>query len=116
MILIISVCFFFSSNFSIEGKIGITTDTSYPQPKTDSNDDKIASELALQFYVSIIICIGLFLHPFFNKENYQPILLCYCRLLLSQVFFNVCCCLNYNFVVCAVIIMSVIIEQNFYFV
>lgn len=35
------------------GKIGITTDTSFPQPKTDSNDDKIASELALQFYVSV---------------------------------------------------------------
>lgn len=38
--------------FSI-GQIGITGDTSYPQAKTDSNDDKVASELALQFYVSV---------------------------------------------------------------
>lgn len=47
--------FFLSFPLTI-GKIGITTDTSYAQPKTDSNDDKIASELALQFYVSIYIC------------------------------------------------------------
>lgn len=34
------------------GKIGITGDISWPEPKTDSTDDKIASEMALQFYVS----------------------------------------------------------------
>lgn len=42
----------FLSFFLYIGKIGITIETSYPQAKTDSNDDKIASELALQFYVS----------------------------------------------------------------
>lgn len=34
------------------GKIGITLDISFPHPKTDSAEDKIAAELALQFYVS----------------------------------------------------------------
>lgn len=47
--------FLFSS--ILLGQIGITTDTPFPQPKTDSSDDKIASELAMQFYVSILISL-----------------------------------------------------------
>lgn len=35
------------------GKIGITGDISWPHPKTDSHDDKVASEMAVQFYVSV---------------------------------------------------------------
>lgn len=34
------------------GQIGITTDITWPEPKTDSEEDKVASELALEFYVS----------------------------------------------------------------
>ncbi|XP_055324413.1 myrosinase 1-like [Sitodiplosis mosellana] len=49
-----------------KGKIGMTFDISYPQPKTDSNDDKIASELALQFY------LGWFAHPIFSKNGDYP--------------------------------------------
>lgn len=45
--------FFLFILFINKGQIGITLDTSYPLPKTDSSEDKIASELALQFYVSI---------------------------------------------------------------
>ncbi|KAG4069555.1 hypothetical protein HA402_006921, partial [Bradysia odoriphaga] len=33
-----------------KGRIGITLDMSFPLPKTESAEDKIASELALQFY------------------------------------------------------------------
>lgn len=34
------------------GRIGITTDITWPEPKTDSEEDKVASELAVEFYVS----------------------------------------------------------------
>lgn len=37
------------------GKIGITSDISWPEPKTDSPEDKVAAELDVQFYVSFII-------------------------------------------------------------
>lgn len=36
------------------GRIGITLDTSWPEPKTNSAEDREASEMAMQFYVSII--------------------------------------------------------------
>ncbi|XP_031640000.1 myrosinase 1-like [Contarinia nasturtii] len=49
-----------------KGKIGITIDTSYAQAKTDSDDDKVASELALQFY------LGWFAHPIFSKNGNYP--------------------------------------------
>lgn len=76
---------FFSSSLLTIGKIGITTDTSYAQPKTDSNDDKIASELALQFYVSIYICL-----TSYEKKNNQHFFCCYLIIVdrcLSQVVF-----------------------------
>lgn len=50
----------FEFSFSNKGQIGITVDTSYFQPKTDSNDDKVASELALQFYVSTFYLFDVF--------------------------------------------------------
>ncbi|XP_039965419.1 myrosinase 1-like [Bactrocera tryoni] len=49
-----------------KGKIGMTMDTSYMQPKTDSDDDREASERALQFY------IGWFAHPIFSKSGNYP--------------------------------------------
>lgn len=38
-----------------KGKIGITTDVTWPEPKTDSAEDKEASERAMQFYVRIYL-------------------------------------------------------------
>lgn len=35
------------------GKIGITTDISWPEPKTDTPEDRAAQELDVQFYVSL---------------------------------------------------------------
>lgn len=43
------------NNFVISGTIGITTDTSWQEPKTDAEDDKYASEMAMQFYVSFLL-------------------------------------------------------------
>lgn len=40
---------------SISGRIGITTDITWPEPKSDSEDDRIASELNLEFYVSLFL-------------------------------------------------------------
>uniref|UniRef100_A0A1L8DR18 Cytosolic beta-glucosidase n=2 Tax=Nyssomyia neivai TaxID=330878 RepID=A0A1L8DR18_9DIPT len=48
------------------GKIGITVDTSWQEPKTDSDDDKEASEMAMQFY------IGWFCHPIFSSTGNYP--------------------------------------------
>lgn len=53
-------CFLF---LSFSGRIGITTDITWPEPKTDSEEDKIASELALEFYVST-------LKYFINNSNF----------------------------------------------
>ena len=37
------------------GRIGITVDVSWPEPKTDSAEDREASDRAMQFYVSSIV-------------------------------------------------------------
>lgn len=52
MLLFIFISFSFFLHIYFIGQVGITVDTSWPEPKTDSADDKVASELALQFYVS----------------------------------------------------------------
>ncbi|XP_049315327.1 myrosinase 1 isoform X1 [Bactrocera dorsalis] len=49
-----------------QGKIGISMHTSYMQPKTDSDEDREASERALQFY------LGWFAHPIFSKSGNYP--------------------------------------------
>lgn len=49
-----------------KGKIGITLDTSWPEAKTNSDEDKEASERAMQFYV------GWFGHPIFSKRGNYP--------------------------------------------
>uniref|UniRef100_A0A1B0CB38 Cytosolic beta-glucosidase n=2 Tax=Lutzomyia longipalpis TaxID=7200 RepID=A0A1B0CB38_LUTLO len=52
------------------GKIGITVDTSWQEPKTDSDEDKEASEMGMQFY------IGWFCHPIFsNNGNYPQLMI-----------------------------------------
>lgn len=40
------------------GRIGITVDVSWPEPKTDSAEDREASERAMQFYVSSILYLN----------------------------------------------------------
>ncbi|GAB0098174.1 Glycoside hydrolase family 1 [Sergentomyia squamirostris] len=49
-----------------QGKIGITVDASWQEPKTDSDEDKEASEMAMQFY------IGWFAHPIFSTTGNYP--------------------------------------------
>ncbi|XP_017483825.1 PREDICTED: myrosinase 1 isoform X2 [Rhagoletis zephyria] len=49
-----------------KGKIGLTMDTSWMEPKTDSVDDQEASERALQFY------LGWYAHPIFSKRGNYP--------------------------------------------
>lgn len=39
--------------FLILGSIGITTDTSWPEPGSDTKESRETSERAMQFYVSI---------------------------------------------------------------
>jgi beta-glucosidase/6-phospho-beta-glucosidase/beta-galactosidase len=46
--------------------MGITADTSFPQPLTHTHDDQKASERALQFYV------GWFMHPIYSKHGNYP--------------------------------------------
>lgn len=83
-----------------KGKIGITTDTSYPQAKTDSNDDKIASELALQFYVSVqllLFILVFFRECFLDSSVYLLLIsvwLDYCQVTRFVRTFR---SLNYNF-------------------
>ncbi|XP_037936568.1 lactase-phlorizin hydrolase-like [Teleopsis dalmanni] len=55
---------------SQKGKIGITLDVSWPEPKTNSPEDHAASEQAMQFYV------GWYGHPIFSKKgNYPPVMI-----------------------------------------
>lgn len=46
--------------------MGITGDTSFPQPLTHTHEDQKASERALQFYV------GWFMHPIYGKHGNYP--------------------------------------------
>ncbi|KAH8415644.1 hypothetical protein KR222_007149, partial [Zaprionus bogoriensis] len=49
------------------GRIGITLDTSWPEPKNlDSDEDREASERAMQFY------IGWFAHPIYSRHGNYP--------------------------------------------
>ncbi|KAL5292525.1 LCT.2 family protein [Megaselia abdita] len=48
------------------GKVGITLDTFWYEPKTHSENDRKASESALQFY------LGWFGHPIFSKKGNYP--------------------------------------------
>lgn len=48
------------------GIMGITADISWPEPATDSAEDRQMSEQALQFYV------GWFMHPIFSKTGNYP--------------------------------------------
>lgn len=48
------------------GKVGITLDSFWYEPKTHSESDKKASESALQFY------LGWFGHPIFSKKGNYP--------------------------------------------
>ncbi|XP_055530223.1 myrosinase 1-like isoform X1 [Wyeomyia smithii] len=48
------------------GSIGITTDISWPEPMTNSEEDRAASEISLQFYV------GWFAHPIFSESGNYP--------------------------------------------
>ncbi|XP_065075628.1 myrosinase 1-like [Ochlerotatus camptorhynchus] len=48
------------------GTIGITTDISWPEPMSNTDSDKEASEQALQFY------IGWFAHPIFSESGNYP--------------------------------------------
>ncbi|XP_011181761.1 myrosinase 1 [Zeugodacus cucurbitae] len=49
-----------------KGKIGITVYSTWMEPKTDSEDDRLATDRALQFY------IGWFAHPIFSKDGNYP--------------------------------------------
>lgn len=49
---------------AISGEMGITADTSFPEPLT--HEDNEASERALQFYV------GWFMHPIFSEQGNYP--------------------------------------------
>ncbi|GAB0100978.1 hypothetical protein DMENIID0001_170940 [Sergentomyia squamirostris] len=49
-----------------QGKIGITVHSSWQEPKTDSDEDKEASELAMQFY------FGWFTHPILSTTGNYP--------------------------------------------
>ncbi|XP_037819304.1 myrosinase 1 isoform X1 [Lucilia sericata] len=51
---------------SQKGRMGITVDVSWPEPKTDSSEDREASERAMQFYV------GWFAHPIFSRHGNYP--------------------------------------------
>jgi beta-glucosidase/6-phospho-beta-glucosidase/beta-galactosidase len=46
--------------------MGITADTSFPEPLTHTHDDRKASERALQFYV------GWFMNPIYGKYGNYP--------------------------------------------
>lgn len=45
----------------ISGIIGITLDISWPEPATESPEDRAASEMSLQFYVSTKFFFKLFI-------------------------------------------------------
>ncbi|XP_049541756.1 myrosinase 1-like [Anopheles darlingi] len=49
-----------------QGQIGITLDTSWPEPATNSEEDRNASEMAAQFY------LGWFGHPIFSATGNYP--------------------------------------------
>lgn len=46
--------------------MGITADTSFPEPLAHTHEDRRASERALQFYV------GWFMHPIFGTDGNYP--------------------------------------------
>ncbi|KAI8126151.1 Myrosinase 1 [Lucilia cuprina] len=54
---------------SQKGRIGITVDVSWPEPKTDSSEDREASERAMQFYVGWFAHIYL---PIFSRHGNYP--------------------------------------------
>ena len=52
------------------GQIGIVTDTAWYEPKTNSTDDQLASEQALQFI------FGWYMHPILSETgNYPPVMI-----------------------------------------
>ncbi|XP_058829748.1 lactase/phlorizin hydrolase-like isoform X2 [Topomyia yanbarensis] len=49
-----------------KGIIGITADTSWNEPRSDSAEDRAAAERSLQFY------LGWYMHPIFSKSGNYP--------------------------------------------
>lgn len=62
------------------GRIGITTDITWPEPKSDSEEDRIASELSLEFYVSTT--------KYFFFSSYVSTFCSLCSVNQYEIFFS----------------------------